>query len=134
VDADDHSDDPSTTSLLNGPEPDIVGGKGTDAEREVLRNWIKILLESGFAAGDIAIFARTKSIIERQVTPVIESLGLEQSLLSTDMQNKPGSLNVGTLHAAKGLEFRAIAVVGCDDGTLPLSRQLMLSTKKKRRR
>src|SRR5262249_3009837 len=95
VDADDNSDDRSTMSLLNGPEPEIVGGRGTEAEREALRNWIKALLESGFAADDIAIFARTKSVIERQVTPVIESLGLEQSLLSTDGQNKPGSLNVG---------------------------------------
>jgi superfamily I DNA/RNA helicase len=120
VDADDHSDDRSTMSLLNGPEPEIVGGRGTEAEREALRNWIKALLESRFAADDIAIFARTKSIIERQVTPVLESLGLEQSHLSTDTHNNQGSLNVGTLHAAKGLEFRAVAVVGCDEGILPL--------------
>ena len=58
VDADDHSDDRSTMSLLNGPEPEIVGGRGTEAEREVLRNWIKALLENGFAPDEIAIFAR----------------------------------------------------------------------------
>ncbi|MGB6197319.1 MAG: 3'-5' exonuclease [Methyloceanibacter sp.] len=58
------------------------------------------------------------------MTPVIESLGLNQSLLSADTLNNQGSMNVGTLHAAKGLEFRAVAVVGCDDGTLPLKRAL----------
>ena len=122
VDADDHSDDRSTMSLLNGPEPEIVGGRGTEAEREVLRNWIKALLENGFAPDEIAILRG--SIIGRQVTPVIESLGLNQSLLSADTLNNQGSMNVGTLHAAKGLEFRAVAVVGCDDGTLPLKRAL----------
>lgn len=45
-------------SLLNGPEPEIVGVRGTEAEREVLRNWIKALLENGFAPDEIAIFAR----------------------------------------------------------------------------
>lgn len=124
VDADDQSEDRSTMSLIHGPEPEVVGGSGTEAERDVLRNWIKALLENGFAADDIAIFARTKSIIERQVTPVIESLGLEQSLLSTEAHDKRESVNVGTLHAAKGLEFRAVAVVGCDDGSLPLQTAL----------
>jgi superfamily I DNA/RNA helicase len=28
---------------------------------------------------------------------------------------------VGTMHLAKGLEFRAVAVVACDDGVLPLA-------------
>ena len=120
VDADEQSDDRSTMSPIKGPEPEIVGGGGSEAEREAVRDWIKGLLESGFAPDEIAIFARTKSIIERQVSPVIESLGLEQLLLSTDTQNRQGSLNTGTLHAAKGLEFRAVAVVGCDEGALPL--------------
>jgi len=120
VDADEPAGDRSTLSLLKGPEPEIVGGKGSEAEREALQNWIKILLESGFAPDEIAIFARTKSIIERQVTPIAESLGLKQALLSTDTGAAQGALSIGTLHAAKGLEFRAVAIIGCDEGTIPL--------------
>ena len=120
VDADDHSEDRSTLSLLKGPQPEIVGGKGAEAERDSLLYWIKELLESGFAPDEIAIFTRTKSIIERQVVPVLKALGLKQSLLSTNEHNEQGALNVGTLHAAKGLEYRAVAVVGCDEGLLPL--------------
>ena len=31
-----------------------------------------------------------------------------------------GSVAVGTMHLAKGLEFRAVAVVACDDEVIPL--------------
>ena len=120
VDVDEPAGDRSTLSPLKGPEPEIVGGKGSEAEREALRNWIKALLDGGFAPDEIAIFARTKALIERQVTPVAESLGLKQALLSTDTGAAQGAVNVGTLHAAKGLEFRAVAVIGCDEGTIPL--------------
>jgi len=124
VDADEQSDDRATMSPIKGPRPEIIGGRGPEAEREALRGWINELLENGFAPDEIAIFARTKSIIETQVAPVVESLGLEQSLLSADTHDKQGSLNVGTLHAAKGLEFMAVAVVGCDEETLPLKAAL----------
>jgi superfamily I DNA/RNA helicase len=81
-------------------------------------------LETGFAPQEIAIFARTKSIIEKQVEPVVKALGLKSSPLSTEINSSEEALNVGTLHAAKGLEFRAVAVVGCDEGVLPLKNAL----------
>ena len=66
VDADEPAGDRSTLSPLKGPEPEIVGGRGSEAEREALRSWVKELLDGGFAPDEIAIFARTKSLIERQ--------------------------------------------------------------------
>jgi superfamily I DNA/RNA helicase len=32
---------------------------------------------------------------------------------------RSGSINIGTMHLAKGLEFRAVAVMACDDEILP---------------
>lgn len=124
VDADEPAGDQSTMSPLKGPEPEIIGGNGSEVEREVLQNWIKGLLDGGFAPEEIAIFARTKSLIERQATPVAESLGLKEARLSTDTGAARGFLNTGTLHAAKGLEFRAVAILGCDEGTIPLQTAL----------
>jgi superfamily I DNA/RNA helicase len=35
-----------------------------------------------------------------------------------------GQVAVGTMHLSKGLEFRAVAVMACDDSVLPLPARL----------
>ena len=50
---------------------------------------------------------------------------LEEMALSNEsdkMEDEGGKLSLMTLHAAKGLEFRAVAVAGVQDGLLPHSR------------
>jgi superfamily I DNA/RNA helicase len=34
------------------------------------------------------------------------------------------SASIGTMHLAKGLEFRAVVVMGCDDEVLPLQERI----------
>jgi superfamily I DNA/RNA helicase len=36
----------------------------------------------------------------------------------------PGTIAVSTMHLAKGLEFKAVAVLACDDDVLPLEERL----------
>jgi superfamily I DNA/RNA helicase len=36
----------------------------------------------------------------------------------------PGTIAISTMHLAKGLEFRAVAVMACDDDVLPLEERL----------
>jgi len=54
--------------------------------------------------------------------------------LSPDQDTGSDSITLGTLHAAKGLEFRAVAVVACDDGQLPLAAALVAETDPEARR
>ena len=35
-----------------------------------------------------------------------------------------GHVGIGIMHAAKGLEFRAVAVIACDDDVIPLESRL----------
>jgi superfamily I DNA/RNA helicase len=35
-----------------------------------------------------------------------------------------GTIRVGIMHLAKGLEFKAVAVMACDDGLLPLRQRV----------
>ncbi|MFN8583288.1 MAG: 3'-5' exonuclease [Gemmatimonadaceae bacterium] len=41
-------------------------------------------------------------------------------VLDNRVEIKPGNVSIATMHLAKGLEFRAVAVVACDDEVLPL--------------
>lgn len=38
--------------------------------------------------------------------------------------NAPGSIAIGAMHLAKGLEFRAVAVMACDEDVLPLQERI----------
>ena len=44
--------------------------------------------------------------------------------LSEKAETTPGRLSIGAMHLAKGLEFRAVAVMACDDEVLPLQERI----------
>jgi superfamily I DNA/RNA helicase len=50
----------------------------------------------------------------------LEAAGLKGQLLNDDDAATENHVSLGTMHRAKGLEFKAVAIVGCDLGVLPL--------------
>ena len=49
---------------------------------------------------------------------------LSAKILDDRVAIAPGHVSVATMHLAKGLEFRAVAVMACDDEVLPLQRRI----------
>ena len=47
------------------------------------------------------------------------------SVLDDKLETVVGSAALCTMHLAKGLEFRAVAVMACDDEIIPLRRHLL---------
>ena len=47
-------------------------------------------------------------------------LACRSSALDDGAETVDGAVNVGTMHVAKGLEFRAVAVMACDAEVIPL--------------
>src|ERR1700691_247494 len=45
-------------------------------------------------------------------------------VLDDRVQIRTGNVNVATMHLAKGLEFRAVVVMACDDEVLPLQSRI----------
>ena len=40
------------------------------------------------------------------------------------METEPGHVSISTMHMAKGLEFRAVAIMACDDEVIPLQSRI----------
>ena len=50
---------------------------------------------------------------------IAQGLGVPAVVLDQRLATLVGSLNLSTMHLAKGLEYRAVAVIACDDDVIP---------------
>ena len=110
-----------TVSLLNGPSPDVQGFKTQEMEAEGVAAWIQDRLKEGFHPSDIAVFGRINRVINERVAVVLQKLEMEAHRLRDDDPLEASQLIVGTMHRAKGLEFKCVVAMGCDRGLLPLA-------------
>jgi superfamily I DNA/RNA helicase len=69
---------------------------------------------------EIAIFGRTEAVLHDRAEPALEAAGIKGQLLNDDDPADEDHIALGTMHRAKGLEFKAVAIVGCDLALLPL--------------
>jgi hypothetical protein len=109
-----------TISILRGPEPEIVAGESVDGEVAALTDWLRELRRRDIEPGQIAIFGRTRQVVRKRAEPALAQAGLAGRWLAPDSDLATDAVAIGTMHAAKGLEFRAVALVGCDAQHLPL--------------
>ena len=119
-DVDGNEEDRSgTVSVFNGPAPDIRIFKNGDAETEALARWIKEAVEDGIEPGAVGVFVRSTEQLPR-ARAVVRKAGHTPLELSARVEERAGRICIGTMHLAKGLEFRAVIVMACDDDVLPL--------------
>ncbi len=90
-------------------------------EIEVVSKWLKGLIAEGYAARDIAIFARTEGALRDRAAPALEKAGLTGHWLNDEQPPSNADASLGTMHRAKGLEFKVVAIMGCDNDLLPLA-------------
>ena len=112
-----------TVSVFNGVKPIIEVKESTDAEISVVANWIKNITDSGYLPHEIGVFVRSQAEISRAVK-VAERAGLKYTELGENVTVLSGHVAIGTMHVAKGLEFRAVVVMACDDEVLPLQARI----------
>jgi len=112
-----------TVSVFNGPSPDILGFDSREAEIKAVGAWLRARNAEGVEHREIAIFVRSAEQLERARAAALES-GLPFNVLDERMETNPGSVSISTMHLAKGLEFRAVAVMACDDEVVPLQERI----------
>jgi superfamily I DNA/RNA helicase len=134
IELDGEPEERATVSLLHGPKPDLTGANDLAGEVKILAEWLIGLRERGFAPGEIAIFARTRRALQERSGPALERAGVGGTWLAPDKIHEEGKIILGTLHSAKGLEFRAVAIVACDGSHAPLQAALDLASESDEKR
>lgn len=107
-----------TVSVFNGPAPEVVLARDENGEIDMVRRWVGGLLQDGLAPEEIGLFVRSDASLYRP-RDVARLLGLNVVELSEKVEDHTGRLPMATMHLAKGLEFKAVAVMACDEGLLP---------------
>jgi len=69
------------------------------------------------------VFVRSDSEFDR-ARAALGAANLSCHVLDDSTPAKPGHVSVSTMHRAKGLEFRAVAVLACDDEIVPLQQRI----------
>ena len=107
-----------TISVFNGPAPALRTFKDAAAESAAVGQWLKDHVGDGVQPHEIGVFVRSENGLPRAFA-AIDAAGLNHTVLSRDITTVEGSVSVSTMHLAKGLEFRAVAVMACDDEIIP---------------
>ena len=107
-----------TVSVFNGPKPIVMVLNSVEEETVSVSEWISKVTAEGLAPEEVAIFVRSEAEFPRAIAG-IESAGLQYCLLTEKMEMAEGAVAVSTMHQAKGLEYRAVAVFACDDDVIP---------------
>lgn len=108
-----------TVSVFNGPEPVVRVFDDSAQETDGLVAWLQDCLDDRIEPDEVGIFVRSTDELSR-ARAVVKNAGQTPLELSERVEERNGRVSIGTMHLAKGLEFKAVAVMACDDDILPL--------------
>jgi superfamily I DNA/RNA helicase len=105
-------------SVFNGPEPLIVESDDKEAEIEQVAAWLKEISTKGLIPREIGVFVRSEAELPR-AKAALELAEIPFELLTSSSVRLGTKASLSTMHLAKGLEFRAVAVMACDEDVIP---------------
>jgi superfamily I DNA/RNA helicase len=85
--------------------------------------WIARHLQNDLQPHEVGVFVRSDQQVER-AQAAVEAAGAAAITLCDNMETTAGQVAVSTMHLAKGLEFRAVVVMACDDEVMPLQERI----------
>ncbi len=112
-----------TVSLFNGPKPTMKVLDSEEQEIETVGSWLQQLQSEAIIPGEIGVFVRSEAELPRAIA-AIEKAGLPFKVLDERIEMVSGHVSISTMHLAKGLEFRVVAVMACDDEVIPLQERI----------
>jgi len=106
-------------SVFEGPQPEIRECGNQDDETVIVAAFLARAIDDGISPQEMAVFVRSNEQLDRARKAVFAA-SLECRQLSERIEEGGSKVAIGTMHYAKGLEFKVVAVIACDDEVLPL--------------
>jgi len=103
-------------SPMHGQRPQVRLAATRGEEFGFLSERIRSWLAAGFEPGAIWVTARSAGLV-REARGALKADGLETTSIST--RGGAAGVRAGTMHAMKGLEFQAVAVIGVEESAVP---------------
>jgi hypothetical protein len=107
-----------TLSAFNGAEPEIRVSDTPESEGEAVARWIGERRAEGVKPEELAVFVRSENEIPR-ARAALDAAGVPFKVLGEEVETAPGMAAVAVMNLAKGLEFRAVVAMACDDEIIP---------------
>jgi hypothetical protein len=89
----------------------------------LVANWIAEHTKAGVLPHEFGVFVRSTAQLER-ARVAVKASGHAFKILDEHVETTTGHISISTMHLAKGLEFRAVAVMACDDEIIPLQERI----------
>jgi superfamily I DNA/RNA helicase len=124
TDVDGNSEDRSdTVSVFNGLPPRICSLKDESEEIKTVGKWMAERSKDCVLPHEFGVFLRSEAQLDRARAAVKEA-SLAFKILDEHVETTSGHVSISTMHLAKGLEFRAVVVMACDDEVIPLQERI----------
>ena len=88
-----------------------------------MADWLMTRKAEGVAPHEIGVFVRSGVQLDR-ARKAVEFAGLALKVLDDNADTTVGRVSIGAMHLAKGLEFKCVAVMACDDDVIPLQQRI----------
>ena len=106
-------------SVFEGPAPTITECADAADETTKVAAYLHATIEDGINPTEIGLFVRSAEYLLR-AREAVAAAGLEGRQLTERAEDSGNCVSLGTMHLAKGLEFKVVIVMACDDEALPL--------------
>jgi superfamily I DNA/RNA helicase len=100
-----------TVSVFEGPHPQVEICATEHDEAELVSTFLKSVIDDGVTPDEIGIFVRTPPLVDRA----------KAAVRLAELNGEP---TVSVMQLAKGLEFKAVVAMSCNEGVLPLDERV----------
>ena len=106
-----------------GRVPEIRVLSSQQEEVEYVGQWLSGREKDGVAPHEFGVFVRSATELDH-ARSAVQLSGLPFGVLDENVATTSGYVSISTMHLAKGLEFRAVVVMACDDEIIPLQERI----------